>query len=209
MLRAAVRLAASRPNSWRALRGEIRHMRKSLWVIALLFGAIVAPNARADGVDYTITFTTTSGTPDGTGSFTYTAGTFSDFIVTWDRATFQFTAVANGWTGGTVTGCTSGGGFFSYLTENCGGTWSASDLVDVGPRGRGPEIQGFQFYGGGIIATDIRFFSALQPNAQASGTFTTTLVPTPEPGTFGLMLLGLGLVVMPRKRIAYGRIPAD
>ena len=73
-------------------------MPKSLLIFTLLCVASAAPLARADSVaNYTITFTTSTGTPPASGSFTYdsTAPQFSNFFVSWDGITFNLTASAN------------------------------------------------------------------------------------------------------------------
>ena len=56
-------------------------MRKSFWVLSLLLLASGAPLAHADS--FTITLHDgTSTTVDGTGSFNFSGGTFSDFTIT-------------------------------------------------------------------------------------------------------------------------------
>jgi hypothetical protein len=74
-------------------------MRKSLWIIALVFAAIGAPNAHADVTEYTINFT--GGSPNPTsGSFDFDNNPadltpFSDFTVVWEGLTFDLTSAAN------------------------------------------------------------------------------------------------------------------
>ena len=106
-------------------------MRKTMWIIALLFAASFAQPVFADGT-YIITFTT-SGAPDATGSFTYTAGVFSGFDVTWNDSTFDFTTAANDEATTTIVGCPSAG-FFAYLSAaGCGESpsWGADALEPV------------------------------------------------------------------------------
>jgi hypothetical protein len=92
-------------------------MTQSLWVIASLFGAALAQPLSASS--YTITLLDGSGpTVDGTGSFTFSAGAFSAFTVTWDSFLFDFTSTANS-TGSEPHGCDGGGALsvFTYLTS--------------------------------------------------------------------------------------------
>jgi len=92
-------------------------MKQSLWVIASLFGAALAQPLSASS--YTITLLDGSGpTVDGIGSFTFSAGAFSSFTVTWDSFLFDFTSTANS-TGSEPHGCDGGGALsvFTYLTS--------------------------------------------------------------------------------------------
>jgi len=119
-------------------------LKQSLWVIALLFGAALAQPLSASS--YTITLLNGNGpTVDGTGSFTYSAGTFSAFTVTWDSFVFDFTSVANS-TGSESHGCDGGGAIslFTYFTSaNCqaGGIEPISWDGSVG----GPDPAELQF----------------------------------------------------------------
>ena len=61
---------------------------------------IFAPAAIAGPIQYTITFTATSGPAPTAGSFSYDSSQqlgspFSSFLVTWDSITFDVTASAN------------------------------------------------------------------------------------------------------------------
>ena len=60
-------------------------------------GLLLAASANADSINYTIQFTTTSGTAPTSGSFTYDSATslFSNFLVEWDIYNFDLTAAAN------------------------------------------------------------------------------------------------------------------
>ena len=92
-------------------------MKQSLWIIALLFGSALAQPLSASS--YSITFLDGNGPAiDGTGSFTFNAGTFSAFTVTWDSFVFDFTSIANS-TGSESHGCGGGGAIsvFTYLTD--------------------------------------------------------------------------------------------
>jgi hypothetical protein len=197
-------------------------MRKSLWIIPLLFAAMVAPNAHADTcspgdtcTDYTITFTTASGlAPTGMGTFTYdtTTDQFTSFMVTWDGKTFDMTDNANSpsyFPG--PTGCTgeasTGGYAFQMLNKaltGCGALvayqWDAA---------YNPLIPGitFQFKATEFVtpvASSDGFTGTilgLYPSVSGNGGWTVTPVPAtvPEPSTIGLTLVGLGGLM--RKRI--------
>jgi len=205
-------------------------MRKSLWVIlAVLVVAIGAPAAFGD--NYTINFTNYSGSPTPTGSFMYAAGSFSGFDVYWDGYTFDFTTLANGYSG-TVPGCTIPG-FFAYLISNgCGlntaleaygdGTWTANaHLVP----GTGNVAVGAAFLGVGVggplseLPVNLPEFSSascsttVNCEAVAEATFTVTNTSaTPEPGSLSslsLGLFGMGLCWWKsRKREARGPLSA-
>jgi hypothetical protein len=168
-------------------------MRETLWVVSVLFllMTIGAPNAHADSItNGTINFTVSSGSPAPTGSFSF------------DNTTNAFTSVEVEWDGG--------GFLFSPLfgivvpPTTTSGSWSAA----------GPSVT-FNQFGPAIFAlfigpTTLSTFSPsaftdfTDPNAIAGGTFTLTSVATPEPSSVALMLLGVGLVFVMRKRIGRG-----
>jgi hypothetical protein len=162
-------------------------MRKSLWIIlAVMVVAISAPNAHADSfTDGTINFTVTSGSPTPTGSFVFdnTTDTFTSFAVDWDGAVFACASLS----------CPSN------LSANLtGGNWCAAGPLSSNGVCAGPSFElGFVLFfpGPGTTFTD--------PAAAANGTFTvtTTSVATPEPSSVALMLLGVGLLFVMRKRI--------
>jgi hypothetical protein len=171
-------------------------MRKTIWIIALLFAASFAQPVFGDGT-YIIIFTT-SGTPDASGSFTYTAGVFSGFDVTWNDSTFDFTTAANDEATTTIVGCPSAG-FFAYLSAaGCGDSpsWGGDALEPVTDFGfaaspatgdccavAGPP-------GAGRISTSV------------DGSFTIApATATPEPSSFALMLAGCVFLFVMRKHI--------
>jgi hypothetical protein len=174
-------------------------MRKTTWIIALLFAASFAQPVFADGV-YIITFTT-SGTPDAFGSFTYTAGVFSGFDVTWNGSTFDFTAAANDEATTTIVGCSSPG-FFAYLSSaGCGESpsWGADALEPVTVFGfdATPAIGDCCAVAGppgvGRISTSV------------DGSFTIApAMATPEPSSLALMLAGAVFLFVMRKHIGRG-----
>jgi hypothetical protein len=181
-------------------------MRKSLWIILilLLFAAIRTPNARADIItDYTITFTGASPSLTPAGSFTYdsTVLSFSNFLVVWDGITFDLTSAANNpVTKGTLPTClTSASGAtatFSLLTDcasDPNAAWSAI--------GSTPEFFIFDTPPVATGVISVRTIASQPPTSDAAaGTFEVSAITTPEPGTSSLMLIGIGLVSVMRKR---------
>jgi len=174
-------------------------MRKTMWIIALLFAASFAQPAFADGT-YIITFTTT-GTPDATGSFTYTAGVFSGFDVTWNASTFDFTTAANDEANTSIVGCPSAG-FFAYLSAaGCGESpsWGADALEPV-------PVFGFN----ASPATGDCCAVAARPGAgriftSVDGSFTIApATAMPEPSSSALMLVGGVFLFVMRKPIGRG-----
>lgn len=173
-------------------------MRKSLWItLTVLFVAVSASNARADTfTEGIVTFTVTGGNIPAapTASFIYdnTTKQFTSFDIFWTILGHQL-----GWA---VTACIdmSGAptvvcnGFTDSQTlyvalNTCNSTcgWSGGISNDDAFF----NIQGVQIIDlGGAVATGLF----------AGGTFA---VSTPEPGTFGLILLGVGLMFVMRKRI--------
>jgi hypothetical protein len=183
-------------------------MRKSLWIIPilLLFLAISALCAGAD----TITFT---GAPPGpltpTGSFAYntTTNLFTSFVVVWNGITFDLSGSANspqifGAGPACLAGATGAPAALALLT-NCGAEafWEALE-----------DTTGFaQFtFAAGVSPShpfiDISNTQTASPPPSVGftdgGTYQVSAVP--EPGTFSLMLIGVGLVLVMRKRIAQG-----
>jgi PEP-CTERM motif-containing protein len=178
-------------------------MRKSLWIvpIALLIVSICAPAARADTITTGIIhFTLSNGTPAPTGSFVLdnTTDVFSSFAVNWDGAVFNvFYSVVAGFDPVSLV---------SYLSTS--GTWCA-----VGPGNFVPyyclgNSEGFFFCGPVHCEFDINnitgTFNPGDANANGTYTVTETVVTTPEPSSVGLLLAGIGLVLVMRKRIGRG-----
>jgi hypothetical protein len=180
-------------------------MRKSLWIIPILFLALGALHAHADTVvTYDINFTCTSGSScilPTSGTFTYdeTDHTFSNFEVVWDGSSINLESVANA--GPFVQGADSclgsaTGGAATYLLMTAcpfntyepwlapsGGTFAFTESLN------------------GTDYSSIRAGSLSSNDTQSWGDF--TLTETPEPGTFVLMLTGIGLVLVMRKRIGH------
>jgi len=175
-------------------------MRKSLWIIlTLLLVAISAPNALADGFsDGTITFTVSSLGPTPTGSFVLdtTTDELTSLTVNWDGAVFNFESVT----------------FpvpFSFLEAN--DTWCASS-VEGGALGAQCEANFSPIFELGITTPVPLFASVPTPDVfterfiTSDGNYAVTeiAVTTPEPGPLSLTLLGIGLVLVLRKRIGRG-----
>jgi hypothetical protein len=187
-------------------------MLKTLWItLTVLFVAIGAPNAHADSyTDGTINFTVTAGNVAAapTGSFVYdnTTNEFTDLTVHWTvlgfEIIFPLTGCANGTGyGASVIVCTrTSDGQTSYqaltsckvgTTETC--TWWASTCFI------GCYDDSFRLSSGEWLIAEIHLDASPYSELYAVGTFTT-----PEPSSFGLMLLGIGLVLVMRKRMAQG-----
>ena len=159
--------------------------------------------------------------PDPTGSFMYdnTTDTFSDFDVKWDTVTFDFTSIANSIVQTTLEGSlnTPGTAFFDALTTGTTAAWCAGEQNNVHAQSGCNGSSGFAFY----FDTGV---DGLNPTVDGlSGPFTgigeneygtytvktvdvTPAAPSavPEPSTYGLMMSGVGLMMMMRKRIATG-----
>ena len=182
-------------------------MRHAMGVIALSL-TIGGLSAWAGPVSYTIDFTTASGVAPTSGSFDFdaTSSTFTDFMVDWHGIAFDFTASANSPT-------------FSPASATClhgasGALAAFYELTQcVGPAGDAPwgvrpismaPYQDFHLYqaGGGYLMESTEGTSSFD---MASGTYSvaaTPAAPTPEPGSFALTLIGVGLAM--RKRIVTG-----
>lgn len=183
-------------------------MRKSLWILlAVMVVAFSATNAHADSLtDGTINFTVTSGSPTPTGSFVFdnTTNSFSSFSVLWAGLVFDLTSSANGLSGATVAGCPSAG-IFSYLVDNgCGGKsgWEANGVnMNTGhPEFDFLNMNDNTFHLFGRVSSSLN-------GLVADGTFstTTTSVTASEPSSVALMLVGVGLVLLLRKRNSRSR----
>lgn len=167
-------------------------MRKSLWIIVVvLFVAIAAPNAHADSsTDGTITFTVSSGGPIATGSFVFddTTDTLTSYTVTWDGVLFNFQPLL--------------ASIPVTLTElEDSGTWCGVASSATPPDGCfGPGEMTLSTLTYLVANTGIGVYTINSAVAEGSYVVTATTV-APEPSSVALMLLGVGLVFVIRKRI--------
>jgi PEP-CTERM motif len=160
---------------------EILKMRKSSWImVAVMVVAVSAPNAHADSV-YAITF-------NGTGAPTVVGSNLLDF----DTTTKEFTTP--------TLEIMFDGVDITLDLQFAPGVSPTDALFWAGP-----------FSGGNFDVIDVPldtpiyrgFLSASEPFGNDTATLTPFVV-TPEPSSVALMLLGVGLVFMMRKRIGQG-----
>ncbi len=175
-------------------------MRKSILTIPLLllFATIGAPAAHADFLTSgTLNFTVGGGGPAPTsGTFVYdnTTSLFTNFDVEWDGIDWNFEPLL------TSLGTVASNGIFNGLPssilapQNWYGFWEGFT-----PGGIGFDLN--DPYENILVGT-------MSSDVLAGGTYYTTetsATPTPEPSTFGLMLIGLGLGAMLVMRKRYAR----
>lgn len=170
-------------------------MKLSLSLLMGLMGAVSTANAAP--ISYDINFT--GGSPNPTsGSFTYddAVPTFSNFVVTWNSITYDFTSTANSpfLQGACDTVAPDARDFFAILSGGCGAgnrAWQANSTQD-------PTI--FLL---GVFANpggDVGLLAAV-PTAVGiltAGEFTITA--TPEPSGAAFLLLGAGALAAARLR---------
>jgi len=155
-------------------------MRKTMWMIlALLLGAIVAPCVRADSV----TFTCTANCPADVPAPTALNVTFPSpaLVISFDNQTLHLTLPSQDLDTNTYTWFTSNNQFIISDT-NQAFDLGASVADDSGGNVVGDAVVE-------DMAGNLSFNNSTPP------------VPTPEPGTVTLMLAGIGLVLVMRKRI--------
>ena len=165
-------------------------MRRALWIVlAAVIVAMAVPTAHADVItDGSFTFTATFGSPDATGgSFVFddTTDTYSTFTVNWDGVVFDWTDFSNTLISTTGTWCAAAPDEVASCDDRMS-TFSFSNVNDDSFSGSFTNVDGM-----------------------ANGTYTVTetvTTTTPEPGLLGLMLTGIGVLVVLRKRIARGQI---
>ena len=163
-------------------------MRRALWIVlAAVIVAVAVPTAHADVItDGTINFTTISGTSPTSGFFVFddTTDTYlTDLTVDWDGAIFDwndlvFLIPTSG------TWCAAGGSTSEFgICDDRNSTFSFDTINSTSYSGTFTDAE------------------------MANGTYTVTetvTTTTPEPGSLGLVLAGIGVLVVQRKRIARG-----
>jgi hypothetical protein len=160
-------------------------MRKSLWImLAALLVAVAAPSARADS--FTATFSCSGTCVGGTPTAPDVSFPAPVIDVTWNDLLFQFHLLYHApspldqfsWTG--YNDYDEGRDtLFQYMEihdRTTGVTWSST---------------GYSTFANGKYSKD-------------TGTLAFAAVATPEPSSYALMLLGVGLVFVMRKRTGQG-----
>lgn len=178
-------------------------------------GLLIAASANAASINYTIQFTTTSGTAPTSGSFTYDATTslFSNFLVEWDIYNFDLTAAANApTTGGTaISGCTDSNGAttFQLLSHGCGTDGWVATVTSAGPFPSAIHWFSFQIPQPSWPPTNLAAYGAINHSGSpriSSGAGNWTIIPesapdaaVPEPGSLCLLASGVALAAFLRK----------
>ena len=155
-------------------------MRKMMWMIlALLLGAVVAPCVRADSVTFTCTAECLAAVP------TAPDVTFPSpaLVISFDNQTLDLTLPSYDLDTDTYTWFTSNNFFIISDTSQTSEFDLGGDVADDS-GGNNPGDAVVEDMGGNLSFNN-----------------TTPPVSTPEPGTVTLMLVGIGLVLVMRKRI--------
>jgi PEP-CTERM motif len=159
-------------------------MRKTLWIIPalLMFVAVVAPGVRADSV----TFTCTANCPAGVSVPTALNVTFPSpaLVISFDNQTLDLTLPSQD----------ADTDSYSWFTSN--NFFIISDTNQAFDLGANVEDDSGGNDPGDAVVEDM--------TGNLSFSNTTPPVPGPEPGTAALMLVGIGLVLVMRKRIGLG-----
>jgi hypothetical protein len=172
---------------------RVAKMMKSSWIIfAVLFAAISAPKAHAD----TFTYSYFSGEL-GCGTNPATCAVYSWTTLPIAAVTSETTLPATDLTAfsltGTLAGCTlsavtldlAGAGDQGFTSTNCGS----------GSNPDGFPVADYSTPG---------IYSFLSVTVGVNDSLVVTAIPSPEPSTVFLMLLGLGLAFVMRKHIGQG-----
>jgi hypothetical protein len=160
-------------------------MRKSWWIMLAVFAAaaVSAPNARADSFAATFTCNGTCLSTPTAPDVTFPSP--AEIDVTWDGAIFDISLLGTG----------------DLATDTYQFT-AAQEL-----QSSGTEVMVFNILDEttGIVsgATPLPILHTKTFDSDA-GSLTFTAVPTPEPGSLALMLLGVGLVFVMRRQNSRG-----
>lgn len=175
-----------------------------------LSGLCGLPAVQATPVDYSIDFLATFAGNDATGSFTYDAsgGLFTNFLVDWEGATFDFTSAANNPTivsGGPIClgGAIGGAATFEAIGGDCGAEdtpfWFAHTFFGV---------YDFSFKISDDAAGTSLSVRAFGPSTEdflaGGGVWVVTPAPSevPEPTSFLLFGGGMAALFLRRRRKA-------
>ena len=154
-------------------------MRKAMWMIlTLVLGAIAVPCAHADGVSFTCV--PTESAPCTVAAPTAPNVTFptpTTLVITWDGQTFDIT-LPSGWLDTDTFTWFASNDLFFISDTSLGLTPPAEAAINT----NSPDVN----------------------DESGTLTFTQGTPAMPEPGTVALMLVGVGLVFVIRKRIARG-----
>jgi hypothetical protein len=158
-------------------------MRKSLWIIlTVLLIAIAAPNALADGATYAISFTGTDAPTVVGSNLLFFDSTLNEFTT----PSFEIDFFGNDMTlDATLFGPTN------PVTDTY--VWGATEFVFDFSDLTSDHL----LYQGSAAETGCQFGDQF-----VCGGDVVLTRQMPEPATYGLMFLGIGLVLVMRKRIA-------
>ena len=203
-------------------------IRKASTIAALLLAALFASNARADsitayGINFVILLDELNPTIPPSGSFLYdnTTNQFTAFSVLWDGFSFDLTSSANSpylFNGGPrcISGYTGPQATLALMTTCTGDLyleWGGANGINGGSGFPSFKISDdevdTEVVDTRVVLTDRDIFIYAAgpqernsvPSAETFGSFTSSVV-TPEPATEVLLLVGIGIVLVLRKRIA-------
>jgi hypothetical protein len=195
-------------------------MCKSLWIISFLFAAIVAPTGlRADDITYTVSQRVGAGTVTGSIETDGTIGVLGtsnivnwDLVVTDGSVTYDVLGPLSGNNtkeniGGPATSATATEIFFDFNAVDNGSFVSFfNPLTNESGWGLEDGYPGFP-----ISPASGEFISAPPSFIDASADTGVQVIATavPEPSTYALMMIGIGCVMVMRKRKVEGHQQAS
>ena len=181
---------------------ELKMMRKSLWMIAVLIAAVAVPSAMADTTNYNITFDNThSGGANVAGSYSASGGSLVNFAITIPSDSDHIQLISNGALAAGVScsaSCPTAAGMLSEL-QSGGTTWLLNSVEASTCGATATSCQMLMIYNpayNGGVAWQLFFQDSnkiLDGGSQWQG------VPVPEPPVYMLALLG---VFFTRNRIS-------